>query len=78
MKLFGHRIIATASPWMATQDATTSQVDPFERTMLLDGVHSITGTCGSESTRWRQQWRDAGTIEIDWNQKEKGEEGGDA
>ena len=78
MELFGHRIIATASPWMTTQDATTSQVESLEGTMLLDGIHSIVGTCGGESARWRQQWRDAGTIDIDRYQEEKREEGGDA
>ena len=38
--------------------------------MLLDGFHGIAGTRGSEPARWRQQWRDAGPIEIDGKEEE--------
>ena len=70
MKLFGHRVVATTSPRMTSQDATTSEIETFERSMLLDGINRILGAGGSESTRWWQQWRNACPIEIDGEQKD--------
>jgi hypothetical protein len=43
--------------------------------MLLNGLNSITGTCGGESARRRQQRRDACTIEINGKEEDIGEEG---
>jgi hypothetical protein len=60
---------------MTTQDAPTCQVETLERSMLLNGLNSITGACGGESARRRQQWRDACTIEINGKEEDIGEEG---
>jgi len=45
--------------------------------VLLNGLDSITGTRGREPASRRQQRRNAGTIEINGEEKEIGKEGGE-
>ena len=75
MEFVRYGVITATSPRMTTQDAPTCQVETFERSMLLNGLNSITGACGGESARRRQQRRDACTIEINGKEEDIGEEG---
>ena len=78
MKLFGHGVVTTTSPRMTAQDASNGEIKPFQRAVHLDGLEGIARTRRSETTRGGKQRRDAGTIEIDGEKKEKREEGRDA
>lgn len=77
MEFLWYRVITAASPGMAPQYAPTSQVEALERAMFLDGFDGITGARRGKSTRWREQWRDAGTVEIYGKEENIGKKGGE-
>jgi hypothetical protein len=76
MEFIGYRVVTASSPGMATQDATTCQIETLQRSMLLDGFHCIAGASGSEPTSRWQQGRNASPIEVNGKKEEIGEEGG--
>ena len=41
VKFIRNRVVAVASPRIATQDSPTSQIEAFQRTMLLDGLNGV-------------------------------------
>ena len=62
-------VIARTTPWIASQDAPYGQSQPFERTVLQNGLPRIFRASGLEATRRRCVGGDTSLIEHDWEQE---------
>lgn len=74
MEKSGNGVVAASSPWVATQQPTDGEVEPFERAMLLDGFDGVGRTGGGEPTGRGCQRRDGVSVEIDRQEQQLCEE----
>ena len=60
-----HRIVAAASPWVASQDTPDGQSETLDRTVFHDGLLGILTASGREPARRPQQRRDTYLVKPD-------------
>ena len=64
-------IVPASAPGMATQNAAYGQIQPFERTVLLDRFDAVLRAGRRIAARSRRIGRYAGPIEIDREQQKE-------
>lgn len=70
MELFRHGVVAVTSPRMATQDASASQIEPFEGAVFLDGLDCVLRAGGGKAARRWEHGRNGHAIEVDGEQQQ--------
>ena len=66
----GYRIVAGATPGIATENAPDGKIEAFEGTMLDDGLTCVLATSGSETAGRRSHRRDNCLVEADGRHQE--------